>query len=396
MPLSDVKIRSLKPDAKNRKISDASGLHLLVTPAGSKLWRMAYRYGGKQKTLSFGAYPVVTLGMARDKRLEAKRKLDAGIDPGIEKKRIKRQSSIQAANTFASVAEELLTKKSKDGLAEITLRKKKYFLDMASKSFGSESIAEITAADILELLRRVEKQEKYETATRLRSAIGQVFRYAISTARIQTDPTFSLRGALVSPKVAHRAAITELKPFKKLIREIWNYSGSDETVIGLKLLAILYPRPGELRLAKWEEFDLDKGHWTIPAARMKMRKEHKKPLPKAAVSLLSEFNVIRRTDELLLPSITKLSSPISENTFNSALRRMGYDTANTHCSHGFRASASSILNESRKWSVDAIEAELSHQTGDEVRRAYHRAQYWDERVEMADWWAELIFSTEGG
>lgn len=392
MPLSDVKVRSIKPDVKNRKVSDGAGLHLLVTPTGSKLWRMAYRHGGKQKTLSFGSYPVVTLGMARDKRLEAKRKLDAGIDPGVEKKRTKRQSNILAANTFASVAEELLMKRSKEGLAEITLRKKRYLLDLAIQSFGSEPIAEITAADILELLRRIEKQEKYETATRLRSAIGQVFRYAIATARIQTDPTFSLRGALVSPKVSHRAAITVLEPFKKLIEDIWNYSGNQETVVGLKLLALLYPRPGELRLAKWEEFDLEKGHWTIPAARMKMRKEQKKPLPKAAALLLSEYKIIRRSEELLLPSITKLSSPISENTFNSALRRMGYDTAKTHCSHGFRASASSILNESGKWSVDAIEAELSHQSGDEVRRAYHRAQYWEERVKMADWWTKLILA----
>lgn len=393
MALTDVKIRNLKPGDRDRKVSDGGGLYLHLTTRGSRLWRMAYRFQGKQKLLSFGPYPVVSLAMARDRRLEAKRLLVQGRDPARELKQQRRKLRIQSSNTFASVADEFIAKFVKEGHAEVTLKKKRWLLDMATSEFGNEPIAELTAADILDLLKKIEAQGNYETARRLRSTIGQVFRYGVSTSRVDQDPTHALKGALVSPKVRHRAAITDYKAFQELMADLWTYSGSVETVTGLKLLALLYPRPGELRNAKWEEFDLEKSIWTIPAARTKMRREHRKPLSTVVVSILTDQETRTGGNGFVLPAQGKANNPISENTFNQALRRIGYDTSTIHCSHGFRATASSLLNESRKWSADAIEAELAHiSAGDEIRRVYHRARYWDERVKMADWWADQVMS----
>jgi integrase len=223
----------------------------------------------------------------------------------------------------------------------------------------------------------------------MRAVIGQVFRYAIATARADMDPTFGLRGALVTPKVSHRAAVTEQNGFAGLVRAVWGYQGAIETQAALKLLALLYPRPGELRLASWNEFDLKRAIWTIPAARTKMRREHVKPLPQEAVEILEDLRGHTGNYPYVFPSQLSPSKPISENTLNGALRRMDIQKSE-HTSHGFRASASSLLNESGLWNRDAIEAELAHVGSDQVRRAYHRAAYWDERVKMASWWAKMV------
>jgi integrase len=254
---------------------------------------------------------------------------------------------------------------------------------------GIRPINEITAAEILVPLKKVEALGNYETAKRLRAVIGQVFRYAISTAMAENDPTYGLKGALVSPKVTHRAAITNWKAFAGLLRAIGHYEGTIETRAALKLMALLYPRPSELRQAEWAEFDLDKAVWTIPAARTKMRRIHKKPLPALAIEILRDLQRHTGNRRLAFPSTQYAERPLSENTMNAALRRMGF--ANTEAtSHGFRASASTLLNEAGLWNSDAIEAELGHMGADEVRRAYHRALYWEERVKMAEWWANEI------
>ena len=389
MALTDTALKALKPTEKPTKHSDGGGLHILLSPQGSKLWRLSYRFDGKQQTMALGSYPAVTLADARRLRDNAKALLAKGINPSQQAKleRITRQAS--NAVTFKSVADEFLQKIEKEGKAEATRRKKEWLLSLAMTDIGSRPISEINATEILVPLRRIEAKGNYETARRTRAAIGQIFRYAIATARIDNDPTFGLKGALTAPTVTHRAAITERKAFGGLLRAIWHYEGAPETRTALQLMAILYPRPGELRFAEWKEFNFDTATWMIPATRMKMRREHRKPLPPLAIDLLDGLKTLTGNGRLLFPAMTSRERPMSENTMNSALRRMGF-TQDEATSHGFRATASTLLNESGLWSADAIEAELAHMGADEVRRAYHRALYWDERVKMAAWWSEEI------
>ena len=389
MPLSDARLRTLKAVERPTKLSDGGGLHVLVTPRGAKLWRLAYRFDGKQKLLALGSYPAVTLADARARRDEAKRLLASGSDPSADAKREKLARQDAVASTFQHIADEFLAKTAREGKADATLTKMRWLIGLAAADLGRRPIVDISAADVLVPLRRVEARGKYETARRLRAFIGQVFRYAIATAKVSNDPTFGLRGALVSPKVTHRAALTTWPAFGALLRAVWSYEGSPETRAALKLMALLYPRPGELRQAEWTEFDLDARIWTIPGTRTKMRRELRKPLPAAAVEVLRELRNHTGNRRLAFPSQHSAERPLSENTLNAALRRLGY-AANEATSHGFRASASSLLNESGRWAADAIEAELGHIGTDEIRRAYHRSTYWDERQRMSEWWAGEI------
>lgn len=389
MALTDAQIRKIRPEATPRKFSDGGGLHLLVTPTGSKLWRLNYRFGGKQKTQALGSYPAVSLETARELRLTAKKQLSAGVDPSQHAKLERVKRSIASANTFGVVAEEILAKDEREGRAPATLSKKRWLLELARSDLWSRPISEITAAEILVSLRRVEVHGNLESARRMRSTIGQVFRYAIATARAENDPTGGLKGALTAPTVRHRPALTDRDAFAGLLRAVWGYEGQPETKAALQLMVYLYPRPGELRQAEWAEFDLGNAEWTIPATRAKMRRAHRKPLPPQAVTVLRDLHRLNGDGRLAFPSVRSRLRPISENTLNAALRRLGYSTDQA-TSHGFRASASSLLNESGKWQPDAIEAELGHVGADEVRKAYHRATYWEARVEMSAWWADEI------
>jgi integrase len=360
-----------------------------VSPQGSKLWRLSYRFGAKQKTIALGPYPIVTLAEARLKRDEAKRLLRNGTDPSHHAKIEKIRAQIATATTFGAVADAFLSKVEREGKAPATLTKKRWLIDLVRPDLGDRPIADISALEVLGTLRAVEAKGNYETARRMRATVSQVFRYAIATSAASNDPTFGLRGALISPTVTHRAAATNAKAFTALLRAIWDYPGAATTRLALQLMALLYPRPGELRLAEWTEFDLEKATWTIPARRTKMRREHRKPLPAAAVSLLRELHAITGRGQLALPALHTTRRPLSENTMNAALRRVGI-TKDEATSHGFRATASTLLNESGLWLADAVEAELGHVGADEVRKAYHRAIYWDERVRMAEWWATEV------
>lgn len=387
MALTDLEIRNAKQRPSLFKLSDGGGLQLWVYPDGAKRWRMAYRFAGAQKTLAIGVYPAIGLKEAREAREEAKRALVEGRDPSVAKKIAKAAFASASANTFDAIADELLDKKRREAKADRTIAKVEWLLGLARPVIGARPITELTAPEILAVLRKVEARGCLETACRLRGTIGEVFRFAVATGRADSDPTGALKGALAAPIVQHRAAIIEPKAFGGLLRAIASYEGSPETSAALELLAMTFVRPGELRSAEWSEFDLEKAVWAIPAEKMKMRRPHRVPLAPRAVTILRELQTITGAGKFLFPSVRSAQRCMSENTINGALRRLGFEK-DEMTGHGFRSAASSMLNESGLWSADAIERQLAHVDSDSVRRAYARADYWEERVRMMDWWAE--------
>ncbi|MGP8233091.1 MAG: tyrosine-type recombinase/integrase [Methylovirgula sp.] len=387
MALTDTEIRGAKPGAKLAKLSDGGGLQMWITPDGAKRWRLAYRFADRQKLLAIGVYPATSLKDARQSRDEARRLLAQGQDPSSAKKFAKAAKIAASANTFDAIASELLDKKRREKKADNTLGKLEWLLSLASPGIGARPITEITAPEILAVLRAVESRGKRESARRLRATIGAVFRYAVATGRADADPTGALRGALASPVVQHRAAIIEPKAFGGLLRAIASYEGAPETSAALELLALTFVRPGELRAAEWTDFDLEAGVWSIPADKMKMRRPHRVPLVPQALAVLRDLQAITGGGKFLFPSVRSPARCMSENTINAALRRLGF-AKDEMTGHGFRSAASSILNESGLWNHDAIERQLAHIDNDSVRRAYARSEYWDERVRMMTWWAD--------
>jgi integrase len=394
MALTDLAIRNAKPAGKPLKLSDGGNLFLLMTPAGGKLWRFNYRFLGKQKTVSLGVYPEVTLAMARERLIETKKLLASGRDPAVQAKLAKIMRTVAAGNTFNIVADEYLEKQEREGRAEATLIKARWLVEFARADLGFRPISEIMPMEVLQVLRKVERRGRLHTAGRLRSMISCIFRYAIATARATQDPTYALRGALTTAKTCPRAAITSPEALGGLLRAIDGFEGQPTTRAALKLLALLFPRPGELRFAEWPEFDFDKAIWTIPAEHTKMRRPHRLPLAPQAISVLRELQCITGRGKLILPSVRTVRQPISENTLNAALRRLGY-SKDEMTSHGFRASAATLLNESGRWNPDAIERQLAHVEQNDVRRAYTRGEHWTERTEMATWWANYLDQLRG-
>lgn len=372
MPLTDTAIRAAKAGDKPYKLADGGGLYLLVNPTGSRLWRLKYRIEGKEKLLAIGPYPDVSLAKARARRDDAKKAIIDGADPSALRKQSREEAKAAPANTFRAVAEEHFAKLEHEGLADITLGKRRWLLGFAYPHFGDRDIGAVSSADVLVVLREIEAKGHHETARRMRSVIGSVFRYAIATARIENNPTFALRGALTTPKVQHRSAVTTATELGKLLKAIDGYRGQPATRAALRLMPLLFPRPGELRAARWAEFDLDQALWSIPAERMKMRRPHRIPLPPQAVAILRELHAVTAEEDFAFPCIGAAKKPISENTLNGALRRLGFGP-DIATAHGFRATASTLLNESGLWNPDAIERQLAHAENNEVRRAYLRA-----------------------
>lgn len=389
MPLSDVQIRNLKPRDKQYKVSDFEGLYILVKPSGSRLWQLKYRFFGKERLLSFGAYPAISLAQARKLKDEARALLAQDIDPSEAKQEAKRAKREAQGQTFQKIGEAFCEKQRKEGKAKATLDKTAYHLKLANAEFGGKPITEITAPMILRALRKQEVKSNHETAHRLRARIGSVFRYAVASGLAETDPTHALRDALIRPTRVHRAAITDPIALGSLLREIDGFNGQPTTRIGLLLLAVTAQRPGEIRHAMWDEINFAEKVWAIPAGKMKMRRDHTVPLPDQAIELLDELRMITGTGTYLFPSLRSWQRPMSENTLNAALRRLGY-SGNEMTAHGFRASFSTLANESGLWNPDAIEAALAHVERNEVRKAYNRGLYWDERVKLADWWAAVL------
>lgn len=395
MPLTIAAINAAKPRVSAYKLADGQGLYLLVSPSGGRLWRMNYRFLGHQKTLTFGSYPDVSLARAREKRADARRVLADGVDPLEARKAKVREAKAKSEETFKVIANEWFERLELEGRAKKTLEKMRWLLDMAYPLIGNRPIADLTAPELLEVLRKVEARGRYETANRLRSTFGTIFRYAIVTGRAQRDVSFDLRGALITPKPQHRAAILDPKALGGLLRAVDAHEGQPVVRIALKLLPHMFPRPGELRLAEWKEFDFETAVWTIPAEKMKMRRAHKVPLTEQVLDLLAELEPISGDSKYLFPSVRSADRPITDSTLNAALRRLGFGKEEVSA-HGFRATASTLLNEMGKWHPDAIERQLAHVESNDVRRAYARGTHWDERVKMMRHWSNYLDALQSG
>ena len=376
------------------KKSDGGGLFLLTKPNGSRLWRMKYRYAGKEGLLSFGTYPEVTLAEARKRRDEARAILRNGQNPGEVKRARKVAAKTSAANSFAAVAAEWLAKQKRK-MAPATYEKAKWTLEnLASPWLGARPVSEIDPPEVLQVLRRIEARGAHETAHRTKQRCGQIFRYAIATGRATNDPTASLKGALTPVKVKSRAAITDAGEMGALLRAMEGYSGTLVVRSALRLAPLVFVRPGELRRAEWSEFDLDKGEWRIPAEKMKMRDEHIVPLSDQAIAILREIEPLTGRGRYVFPGLRSPHSPMSDNTINAALRLMGFDK-DTMTGHGFRAMASTRLNE-MGWAPDVIERQLAHAERNKVRAAYNRAQHLTERRKMMAAWADYLDALRSG
>ena len=378
--------RNAKPKAKPYKMSDGEGLFLLVTPAGSKYWRLKYFIAGKEKLLALGVYPDVTLADARVRRAEARKVLAAGKDPAEAKKESKRVSTVNNSNTFEIVAREWFEKRKHEWKPSSSRCKRIYLENHILPKIAQRPIAAITAPEVLELLRVIEGRGTLDTARRVMQMCGQIFMYAIATGRTDRNPVPDLRGALKTPIVKHHSFLqaSDLPPF---LEKLENYDGSLQTKLALRLLLLTFVRTNELRGAQWSEIDLEKAEWRIPAERMKMNELHIVPLAIQVIEILRELKAITGSFQFLFPNQHKPSTFMSENTMLFAIYRMGYHSRAT--GHGFRSTASTILNENQ-FRPDVIERQLAHGERNRVRAAYNHAQYLPERRKMMQWWADYL------
>lgn len=393
MPLTDVAIRSAKPGKKPAKLSDERGLYLLVNPSGGKWWRFDYRYAGSRKTLSLGVYPDVTLKDARDRRDAIRKQLAAGVDPAEHRKTMKAAQSNRAANSFESVAREWFDRYQPtwaiSHASKIIQRLEKDIFPW----IGGKPIAELTAPQLLIVLRRIENRGALDTAHRAHQNMGQVFRYAVATGRAERDPSRDLRGALASPKREHFAAITDPKAVGELLRAIDGFRGTFTVQCALKLAPLFFVRPGELRTAKWEQFDFEKAEWRYFVTKTKS--EHLVPLSTQALAILKDLKDLTWNRKYVFPGRDP-RKPMSNAAVNAALRRMGYDTKTEITGHGFRAMARTILHQELDIRPEVIEHQLAHRVPDALGTAYNRTKFLKERTFMMQQWADFLDKLKSG
>ena len=387
MALTATTIKTCKPKDKAYKLTDGGGLYLLVSPSGGKWWRFDYRFQSKRKTLSMGVYPAISLKDARDRRDEARKQLANGMDPAIVRQSQKHQQS--QANTFEAVAREWHAK-FKPGWSDSHASRLLRLLERDIFPWlGSMPVSDVSSPLLLQTIRRIETRS-LDTAHRAMQNCGQVFRYAIATGRQQNDPTHALKGAIPPIRDNHFASITHPEQIGPLLRAIEGYKGEFITQSALRLGPLVFVRPGELRHAEWSEINLEIGEWRIPSEKMKMGQPHIVPLARQSIVLLTDLQPLTGTGQYLFPSVRSLDRPLSENTINAALRRLGY-TKDEMTGHGFRSMASTLLNE-QGWNRDHIERQLAHAERNKIRAAYNYADYLPERRKMMQAWADYLDS----
>lgn len=392
--LTDPAVRNAKPGDAPRKLTDGGGMFLSIQPSGSKWWRLAYRFDGKQKLLALGTYPDTSLADARLKRDEARKLLANGIDPSAHKKAVKRAETALVKNTFEAVAREWFAKYAPSWApthADKILRRleRDVFPWLGHRPAGA-----IEAPEILDVLRRVEARGALETAHRVQQNIGQAMRYAIATGRATRNPAADLKGALPPATPRHHPSVTDPKAVGALLRALESYSGTLPVRCALRLAPLVFVRPGELRQADWAEFNFDAAEWRIPKDRMKARAPHVVPLPHQAIAILQELRPLTGSGRYVFPSTRSAQRPMSENTVNGALRRLGY-SKDEMTGHGFRSIASTTLNE-QGWHPDAIERQLAHAERNAIRGAYNYAEHLPERRRMMQAWADYLDKLRAG
>ena len=388
MPLTDTAIRKAKPSDKPLKMSDGGGLYLLLRPDGARWWRWDYRrpVTGKRNTLSLGTYPDTGLADARERHVEARKVLAAGIDPGEQRKAQKTATLERAANTFGAVGDELLTMRAKQ-LHPRTAARERRFVAQDLAGIADIPVADVTAPALLAVLRKVEARGAIETAHRALAAASMVFRYAIRTGKAKHNPAVDLKGALAAPETTHFASVTDPEKIGPLLRALWGYDGSLPVVAALKLAPMFFVRPGELRAARWVDVDLDAAEWRYTAT--KTDTPHVVPLASQAVEILRDLKPLTGRGEYVFPSERGRDRSMSNNTINAALRRLGYG-ADQMTGHGFRAMARTVLDEVLGFRPDFIEHQLAHAVRDPLGRAYNRTAHLPERKKMMQAWADYL------
>ncbi len=386
MKLTDAKLRTLTQPGKH---ADGAGLYLELTPAGGKYWRMKYRHGGKEKRLAFGVYPAVSLKDAREKAEAARKLLQAGDDPGETKKAVKAQTVFETANTLQAVAADWMAHQSTRWEPATKARVLASLETDIFPVLGARPLASIRPSEVMKAVQKIEARGAGDQAARVLQRIKQVYRWAVTHERIEANPMLDLMpGEILKPReVKHRAALSD-RDLSGFLVKLNAYQGHPTTVQAMRLLMLTTTRPGEVREARWSEFHPAEALWIIPADRMKMGEEHRVPLSHQALQVLEAMRPISGDRELVFPSPFYPSKPLSENTFNSALARMGYKNEAT--AHGFRALFSTVMNEHDRTLRDVIERQLAHKERDQVRAAYHRSTYMKDRADLLQWWADYL------
>lgn len=395
VPLSDRQVQKATTSDKDLKLFDGGGLFLLVKPGGDKGWRLKYRFDGKEKLISLGIYPTVTLADARQKREDAKKLLDKGIDPGAERKANREAAAVQRANTFRKLALEWDNRHRTEIAARTRQAQLRWLEKDVFPAIGDLPLNELTARIILETVLRPLESRTVETAHRVRTIISMILRYGVACGLCDRDWTADLRGAIKKVPRKHFAAVTEPKAVGGLLRAIDTFEGSFIVKCALQLHPLVATRPGELRHMEWSEIDFDAALWSIPAAKMKMKNPHIVPLSPPALSILWEIHRVTGSGKYVFPSTRSTARPISDMTMNAALRRLGIGS-DEMVSHGWRAVFRTLADEVLQFRVDIIEAQLSHQVADNLGRAYNRTSFLAERKQMMDKWGEYLVGLKSG
>ncbi|WEE76476.1 tyrosine-type recombinase/integrase [Comamonas testosteroni] len=391
MKLTDAKLRTLSEPGKH---FDGGGLYLELTAAGGRYWRLKYRIAGKEKRLALGVYPAVSLKDARDLAGQARQSIQAGEDPGELRKTAKAKAVHEAVNTFRAVAGEWMEHQAARWTPETRERIRASLEADILKTMGARPLASVKPLEVMTAIKAIEARGAGDQAGRVLQRVKAIFRWAVIHRRLDSNPMLDLvQSEILKPReVQHRAAL-DAKELPAFLAQLDAYDGDPHTIHALRLLMLTATRPGEVRGARWSEVDMDAAMWTIPAERMKMRSEHRVPLSRQSLELLQSMQALSGGRELIFPSPYYPSKPLSENTFNSAMARMGYKNLAT--AHGFRALFSTVANETG-WRPDVIERQLAHKERNEVRAAYHRSTYMPERTKLLQWWADYLQGCTAG